>query len=65
MPWLKQLVIGPSLHEPGLIPVQFMWCLWQTDWHWDRFFMYEFSFLCHCHSVKVPVSFICLTLILY
>jgi hypothetical protein len=40
MPWLRQLVIGPSLQEPGLIPVQSMWCLWQTEWHWDRFFLY-------------------------
>jgi hypothetical protein len=43
---------SPASHSggPASIPVQSMWGLWWTKWHWDRFFYEYFGF--------PPVNFI-------
>jgi hypothetical protein len=33
-----------SSFSPGSIPGQFMWDLWWTKWHWERFFPEYFGF---------------------
>jgi hypothetical protein len=42
VPWPRRLVAIPPPPPPhcgglGLIPAQYMWDLWWTKWHWDRF----------------------------
>jgi hypothetical protein len=44
-PWLRRLVAGP-----GSCPVQSMWDLWWTKWHWDRFLSEFLGFPCQYHS---------------
>jgi hypothetical protein len=44
VPWLRRLVAGLSPWRPSLLPVQSMWDLWWTKWHWERFFLKFFSF---------------------
>jgi hypothetical protein len=47
---------SPASHcgGPGSIPVHYIWDLWWTKWHWDRFFSRVLRFS--------PVSFIPLVL---
>jgi hypothetical protein len=43
-------------------PVQFMWNLWWTEWHWDRFFsqaMQIFSVTVIPPVLNIHISFIC------
>jgi hypothetical protein len=45
VPWLRRLVAGLSPRRPGSDPGDhFMWDLWWTKWHWDRFFVKYFDF---------------------
>jgi hypothetical protein len=43
-PWLRLLVANLSRRRPGFAPGQYMWDLWWTKWHWDRFFSEFFRF---------------------
>jgi len=53
---IAQAVSSPACHcgGPVSIPVRSVWCLWRTQWHWDRFFL---------QSVRFPRS-VCSILIL-
>jgi hypothetical protein len=37
VPWLRRLVSGLSQLKPDFAPGQFVWDLWWTEWHWNRF----------------------------
>jgi hypothetical protein len=43
---MAEAVQPPASHRegPDSIPAQFMWDLWWTKWHWDRFFPEYFGF---------------------
>ena len=44
----------------GSIPAQFMWGLWSTKWHWDRFFSEYYGF-----PLPVPFHQGCTVIIIY
>jgi hypothetical protein len=58
--WLYKK-LSPTSHRggPGSSPRQFMWNLWWTKWHWDRFSPSTSVSLANSHSI------VCSTLIIY
>jgi hypothetical protein len=56
VPWLRRLVAGISPRRPGVrSQVKFMWDLWWTNWHWDKFFSELSVFPCQFHSTGAPL----------
>jgi len=59
VPRLRRVVV------PGSVPGQYMWDLWWTKWHWDKFLSEYFVFPSHYYSTNTPYAFIHLSRTLY
>jgi hypothetical protein len=60
--WRSFRLKSTTRHDSGSksmasITVQYMWCLWCAEWHWDTFFWLQW-FSCHqYHSISAPRLF--------